>query len=323
METILVDMDEVITNVDFVAKVEKYLGLKLDLSGQVGYYLQDLLGDQKDAFFEQFRKENIYENSVLAPGCYDVLKRLQEHYHVYICTDYIWREMLSSAGDNLRNKFNFLYEKLDFLDPKQYIFTADKSIVHGDIRIDDKVSNLMGAKKKLLFTAYHNKTLTDEELQQQGIVRVNNWEDIGRVLLEGYDYPETSPLSELNQMIQRLASEGTINKKMVSDGHHTFGDLYEERAYLFSTLCNSFPDLSWKSRKHYDEENDPMFNGDFIAGINTPRGIVTYHFKNKYWDLFKVAERERAFKYDGCGCDIKVLESLNDEKPKVKKKSIN
>ena len=48
---------------------------------------------------------------------------------------------------------------------------------------------------------------------------------------------------------------------------------------MFCTICNCFPNLFWKSRKHFDEENDPMFNGDFIAGINTPEGIATYHIK--------------------------------------------
>ena len=41
-----------------------------------------------------------------------------------------------------------------------------------------------------------------------------------------------------------------------------------------------------------------MFNGDFIAGINTPEGIATYHIKLKYWDLFDIPEIDRAPKYD-------------------------
>ena len=41
-----------------------------------------------------------------------------------------------------------------------------------------------------------------------------------------------------------------------------------------------------------------MFGGNFIAGINTPEGVVTYHIKLKYWDLFEVLELERAPKYD-------------------------
>lgn len=86
--------------------------------------------------------------------------------------------------------------------------------------------------------------------------------------------------------------------KEISDGHHTFGELYYHRIILFCTLCNLFPNISWKSKKHYDEESDPMFSDSFIAGINTPEGITTYHIKMRYLDLFDIPEVERAPKYD-------------------------
>ncbi len=87
--------------------------------------------------------------------------------------------------------------------------------------------------------------------------------------------------------------------KEVSDKYHTFGDYVDMRNHLFAALCNAYKDKAWKSRKHYDEENDPMFNGDFIAGIDTPKGPVTFHLKLKFWDLVKVKELDRAPKYDG------------------------
>ncbi len=103
---------------------------------------------------------------------------------------------------------------------------------------------------------------------------------------------------EINNMIKENKKLKTIETKKISDGHHTFEELYKHRIILFCTLCNLFPDISWKSRKHYDEENDPMFSGNFIAGINTPDGIATYHIKLEYWDLFDITELERAPKYD-------------------------
>ena len=62
-------------------------------------------------------------------------------------------------------------------------------------------------------------------------------------------------------------------------------------------ICNLLPEISWKSKKHFDEENDPMFNDSFIAGINTPEGVATYHIKLKYWEMFNIPELERAPKY--------------------------
>ena len=76
------------------------------------------------------------------------------NYKIYICTDYIWREIIEFAGNSLKNKYNFLYKNLDFIEPQNYIFTADKSNVNCDIKIDDKLNNIEGAETKLLFTAW-------------------------------------------------------------------------------------------------------------------------------------------------------------------------
>ncbi len=105
-------------------------------------------------------------------------------------------------------------------------------------------------------------------------------------------------IQEINNFIQQEKNNHSINVKDISDGHHTFGELYKNRLILFCTLCNCNPDISWKSKKHFNEETDPMFQGDFIAGINTPEGIATYHIKLEFWDLFQIPEIERAPKYD-------------------------
>lgn len=85
----------------------------------------------------------------------------------------------------------------------------------------------------------------------------------------------------------------------VSDGYHTFDELYHHRAILFSVICNEHPDLAWKSKQHH-EGGGPMYSGMFIAGIETPDGQATYHYDiDPYWDLFRVKELERAPMWDG------------------------
>ena len=103
---------------------------------------------------------------------------------------------------------------------------------------------------------------------------------------------------DINKAIQELKNMNQ-NIKDVSDGHHTFGDYIDMRNNLFIALCNAYSDISWKSKKHYDEENDPMFNGDFIAGINSDTGMITFHLKMKYWYDLDVKELDRAPEYDG------------------------
>jgi hypothetical protein len=103
--------------------------------------------------------------------------------------------------------------------------------------------------------------------------------------------------------------DGDLTMGSVSDGYHTFDELYEHRAVLFIALCNMvsrwerdlYPIGSyktvWKSRKHSDGS---MFEGYFIAGIKTPEGDATYHVKNEYWDRIKWSiELVEAPEWDG------------------------
>lgn len=83
----------------------------------------------------------------------------------------------------------------------------------------------------------------------------------------------------------------------VSDGYHTFNELYHHRAILFSVICNIHPHLAWKSKKHHEGD---MYDGMFIVGIETPAGPATYHYDiDPYWDMFKVKELARAPEWDG------------------------
>lgn len=83
----------------------------------------------------------------------------------------------------------------------------------------------------------------------------------------------------------------------LSDGYHTFNELYHHRAILFSVICNLMPDKAWKSKLH---DTGDMYDGMFIVGIETPQGQATYHYDiDPYWDIFKVKELEKAPKWDG------------------------
>lgn len=122
---------------------------------------------------------------------------------------------------------------------------------------------------------------------------------------------EEKLISKINRDILSLKEKG-ISTKNISDGYHTFEELYYQRTILLSIICNTNPNISWKSKKHFDEENDPMFEGCFIIGINTPTGEATYHIKLKYWEMFNIQEIEHAPKYDGYSSDevLKRLQTL-------------
>ena len=102
----------------------------------------------------------------------------------------------------------------------------------------------------------------------------------------------------INEMIKREEELGTVDTNNISDGCHTFGELYDHRAKLFSIICNQdfIRENAWKSRLHDD---GTIFDGYFIVGINTPKGQATYHYEMKYWDYFHIKELDKAPKWDG------------------------
>jgi len=83
---------------------------------------------------------------------------------------------------------------------------------------------------------------------------------------------------------------------MVSDGYHTFDELYYHRMILFSVVCNQNAQSAWKSKLHSD---GTMFDNYFIVGITTSMGEYTYHYPIEHWDLFYVNELDRAPEWDG------------------------
>jgi len=68
----------------------------------------------------------------------------------------------------------------------------------------------------------------------------------------------------------------------VSDGYHTFDELYDHRCLLFIALMKAYPGLSWLSPAHHDGS---AIDGWFVAGILLPGGMITYHLPDKFHDL--------------------------------------
>ena len=99
-------------------------------------------------------------------------------------------------------------------------------------------------------------------------------------------------IEEINQAIANLGGAGKV-----SDGYHTFDELYHHRAVLFAMICNNNLEKAWKSKLHHTGD---MYEGMFIVGINSPYGQITYHYDvEPYWKMFNVVELERAPEWDG------------------------
>lgn len=85
----------------------------------------------------------------------------------------------------------------------------------------------------------------------------------------------------------------------VSDGYHTFNELYYYRMLYNAAFFNLLPkDLVHKSKRHHTGE-ECFGGGWFIVMANLPTGQISNHYELKDWDLFKVPEKEFADKWDG------------------------
>lgn len=107
----------------------------------------------------------------------------------------------------------------------------------------------------------------------------------------------------IENILGSIQNKKPVDVGEVSDGYHTFNELYRYRmlynAAFFNLLARSGQVEVCKSRRHSDGEK--CFGSDdwFIVMAILPTGQVSNHYESKYWDLFDVPERETAFEYDG------------------------
>ena len=89
------------------------------------------------------------------------------------------------------------------------------------------------------------------------------------------------------------------DKGEISDGYHTFNELYRYRMLYNAAFFNLLPkEIVHKSKRHhYGEE---CFGGGwFIVMANLPTGQISNHYELKDWDLFQIPEKEVADEWDG------------------------
>ena len=117
-------------------------------------------------------------------------------------------------------------------------------------------------------------------------------------------------------MLPETTTKGPImtdDRGDISDGYHTFGELYAHRRALMLVLMRSHPGDSFRTRQHHPDD-DPMFPGHFMIGIDSPAGPIRYHVGDAHWSLFDFAATiPHAPKWDGAGPDATVERLLKWE----------
>lgn len=121
---------------------------------------------------------------------------------------------------------------------------------------------------------------------------------------------------EMRSRVEAICKIANIDDiEELSDGFHTFKQLYHQRMMLFAVLVKQNKDKAWKSLRH--EDGELCFGGGwFIVGVDTPEGSYTYHYENKYFDLFDCEILDYAKHWDGhTEKDVTRLLSLPSAQP--------
>lgn len=97
---------------------------------------------------------------------------------------------------------------------------------------------------------------------------------------------------DVRSLAQTIHNLQTGNTNDVSDGYHTFGELYQHRTMLWILIVKYHVNSGGRAYKfhHYD--------GWFVLGIETADGQISYHVPESQWGLCDFVT-ERTVEFDG------------------------
>ena len=97
-----------------------------------------------------------------------------------------------------------------------------------------------------------------EYIERERLLRKFNIDDMMNV---------NGTLISLHEAREMISNFPAADVEKMSDGYHTFADLYEQRLILSAALAKNNPH-AWKSKRHEDG-SDPFGGGWFIMGFDT------------------------------------------------------
>ena len=108
----------------------------------------------------------------------------------------------------------------------------------------------------------------------------------GELLYQAGTVPDVERLKLITLLIREM--DNPDNTDNISDGYHTFDELYYQRIMLTKTVAlaaitNFDKDAVYRSKLHLD---GTMYTDFFIVVFNTPEGNFSYHYHMIYWGVF-------------------------------------
>lgn len=86
----------------------------------------------------------------------------------------------------------------------------------------------------------------------------------------------------------------------ISDGYHTFDELYHYRLLYNAAFFNSLEGKYNVHKSIRHASGELCFGGGwFIVMADLPTGQISNHYEMRYWQFFDIPEKERADVWDG------------------------
>lgn len=170
--SIAVDMDGVLADVYL-----QFLAMHHEETGEL-LSTDDLIGmTEAEAFphiLKHVTRPGFFRSVPLIPGCQDVLKKVNDHYELFIVS------AAMEFPNSLKEKHDWLAEHFPFIHWKQIVLCGSKSLINTDVMIDDHFKNLnfFKGQETILFTQPHN-AIADPGKH----LRVSNWQEVEQLLL--------------------------------------------------------------------------------------------------------------------------------------------
>ncbi len=165
---ILIDMDDVIADTEtrFIEWYGRDFGIhytKADLQGTKLYLI--VPEEHRSIVREYPFRKGFFKDLPVIENSIEVIKELNNRFDVYIAS------AAMEFPNSLSEKYEWLDEHFPFIHWKRRIFCGDKSVLKGDILIDDHDFNLSVFEgRRIMFTASHNIAETKYE-------RLDTWMD--------------------------------------------------------------------------------------------------------------------------------------------------
>lgn len=165
---ILVDMDEVLADAvgQFIDWYERDFGVRYKKEQLEGTRLAHVVpAEHREKVISYPHQPGFFRDMAVMEDSQMVLEELSKRHEIYIAS------AAMEFKHSLYDKYEWLDEHFPFIHWKRRILCGDKSVLRGDVLIDDHDFNLsVFTGRSIMYSAPHNVQFTQYE-------RLNNWKE--------------------------------------------------------------------------------------------------------------------------------------------------